>query len=131
MFLQSSTEQQASCSALTSAAVHKCCITAQLHEQQTSIGVIAVAMQGLSGHTHSLHSKLVGQGKLIVPLFPSLSSAQHYLAFASSQVKSVSAALRNHPASQTLRAWCKVFGKVCIRTTSLRAVIRGYTTRTR
>ena len=41
--LQSSTEQQGSCFALTSAAVHWSCITAHLYEWQVSIGVIAVA----------------------------------------------------------------------------------------
>ena len=41
--LQSSTEQQASCSALTSAAVHWCCITAHMYEEQIFIGVTAVA----------------------------------------------------------------------------------------
>jgi len=41
--LQSSTEQQASCSAMTSAAVHWCCITAHLYEEQISIGVTVVA----------------------------------------------------------------------------------------
>jgi len=41
--LQSSTEQQGSFSALTSAAVHWTCITAHLYDQQISKGVIAVA----------------------------------------------------------------------------------------
>jgi len=41
--VQSSTEQQGSCFAQTSAEVHWCCITAHLHEDQISIGVIAVA----------------------------------------------------------------------------------------
>ena len=41
--LQSSTEQWGSNCALTSAAVHLCCITVQLYEEQISIGVIAVA----------------------------------------------------------------------------------------
>jgi len=40
--LQSSTEQWASYFALTSAAVHWCCITAHLCGYQISIGVIAV-----------------------------------------------------------------------------------------
>jgi len=42
LLLQRSTEQQASCSALTSAAVHWCCITAHMYEEQISIGVTAV-----------------------------------------------------------------------------------------
>ncbi len=42
-FFQSSTEQQGSCFALTSAAVLWCCITVHLYEQQISIAVIAVA----------------------------------------------------------------------------------------
>ena len=41
--MQSSTEQQGSLFALTSAAVHWCCITAPLCEEQIFIGVIAVA----------------------------------------------------------------------------------------
>jgi len=41
--LHSSTEQQGSCSASTSAAVIWCCITAHLYKEQISIGVIAVA----------------------------------------------------------------------------------------
>ncbi len=41
--LQSSTEQWGSYFALTSAAVHWCCITVQLYEEQTSIGVFAAA----------------------------------------------------------------------------------------
>ncbi len=40
--LQSSTEQWGSYFALASAAVHCCCITAHLYEEQISIGVIAV-----------------------------------------------------------------------------------------
>jgi len=40
--LQSNTEQWESYTALTSAAVHCCCITAHLYEQQISIGAIAV-----------------------------------------------------------------------------------------
>jgi hypothetical protein len=40
--LQSSSEQEGSCFALTSAAVHWCCITAHLWEEQMSIGVFAV-----------------------------------------------------------------------------------------
>jgi hypothetical protein len=40
--LQSSTEQQGSYFALTSAAVELSCITAHLYEQQISTGVIAV-----------------------------------------------------------------------------------------
>jgi len=39
--LQSSTEQWGSFSALTSAAVLWCCITAHLYEEQISIGVIS------------------------------------------------------------------------------------------
>ena len=39
--LQSSTEQQGSYSALTSAAVLWCCITAHLYEEQMSVGVTA------------------------------------------------------------------------------------------
>ena len=39
----SSTEQWGSNYALTSAAVHLCCIIVQLYEQQISIGVTAVA----------------------------------------------------------------------------------------
>ncbi len=41
--LQSSTEQWGSFSALASAAVLWCCITAPLYEEQISIGVIPVA----------------------------------------------------------------------------------------
>ena len=41
--LQSSTEQQESYVALTSAAVHWCCITAHLYEEQIPIVVSAVA----------------------------------------------------------------------------------------
>ncbi len=41
--LQSSTEEQGSYFALTSAAVHWPCITAHLCEEQISIGLIAVA----------------------------------------------------------------------------------------
>ena len=40
---QSSTEQWGSYSALTSAAVHWCCITVQLYEEQISRGAFAVA----------------------------------------------------------------------------------------
>ncbi len=40
---QSSSDQQASCFALASAAVHWSCITAHLYGEQISIGVIAVA----------------------------------------------------------------------------------------
>jgi hypothetical protein len=43
LVLQNSTEKQGSFVALTSAAVHWCCITAHPHEDQISIGVIAVA----------------------------------------------------------------------------------------
>jgi len=43
LVLQSSTEQQGSYFALTSVAVHLCCITAHLYEEQTSINAIAVA----------------------------------------------------------------------------------------
>ena len=45
--LQSSAEQWGIYFALTSAAVHWCCITVQLYEEQTSIGVFAVT-QGCS-----------------------------------------------------------------------------------
>jgi hypothetical protein len=41
--LQSSTEHWTSCFALTIAAVHWCCVIAQLYEEQISIGVIAQA----------------------------------------------------------------------------------------
>jgi len=40
--LQSSNEQWASCLALTSDAVHWCCIAAHLCEEQMTIGVIAM-----------------------------------------------------------------------------------------
>jgi len=40
--LQSSNEQWGSYSALTSAAVHWCCITVHLYEKQVSIGVFAL-----------------------------------------------------------------------------------------
>ncbi|DBA88261.1 TPA: hypothetical protein ACH3X1_016555 [Trebouxia sp. C0004] len=41
--LQGTTEQQGSCFAQTSAAVHWCCITAHMYEGQISTGVFAVA----------------------------------------------------------------------------------------
>ncbi len=41
--LQSSTEHQGSYFAVTKPAMHLCCITAHLYEEQISIGVIALA----------------------------------------------------------------------------------------
>ena len=51
--LQSSTELWGSCFALTSAAVHWCCITVQLCEEQISIGVIAVTQACSEPDSHS------------------------------------------------------------------------------
>ena len=60
--LQSSTEQWGMCFAQTSAAVHFCCLTANLYEEQISLGVIAVTQTccepGLQSSTQqgSLHT---------------------------------------------------------------------------
>ena len=51
--MQSSTEQWGSNYALTSAAVHLCCITVQLYEQQISIGVIARSQAWSEPDLHS------------------------------------------------------------------------------
>ena len=63
--LQSSTEQQGSCFALTSAAVHWSCITAHLYEWQISIGVIAVAQTSCES---SLQSSIDKQGAALQKL---------------------------------------------------------------